>query len=275
MDSTPHPRRTEHPPCRHRHAILRAAAFATTCLVLAAPVRSDEDSAERIEQTRVTLEKWIETRRLIATEKRDWKLGRETMADRIEVVRKEIASLRERVGAAQESISETDAKTAELVERNESLKQASATLAGTVADLEIRTRTLLARLPDTLLERVKPLSQRFPEDSNDTESSLSERFQNVAGVLVEVNKFHREISLENEVRTLPDGSTSEVTTMYLGVGYAFYASANGEAAGIGTAGTEGWEWTSADEHAEAINKAIAILRSEDVASFVRLPIEIR
>jgi len=111
----------------------------------------------------------------------------------------------------------------------------------------VRTKRLLERLPDPVRERVKPLSQRFPEDPADTKLSLGERFQNVIGVLNEVNKFNGEVSVTSEVRALANGSSAEVTALYLGIGQAYYVNASGDAAGIGTASADGWVWTPADE----------------------------
>jgi hypothetical protein len=77
------------------------------------------------------------------------------------------------------------------------------------------------------------------------------------------------------VRTLPDGTSAEVTALYLGIGQAFYSGANGKIAGIGTASDQGWVWKQADESAAEIARIIAILNNESVASFVQVPVEIQ
>jgi predicted RNase H-like nuclease (RuvC/YqgF family) len=225
-----------------------------------------------VEGARTALEQWVQTRRVISQERRDWTLGREMLDDRIALVEREIASLRERIGEAQDSIADADRKRAELIESNERLQQASSSLAETAAQLEDRTKQLLARLPDPIRERVKPLSQRLPADPEDTQLSLSQRFQNVVGILNEVNKFNREISVTSEVRSLADGTTAEVAALYVGLGQAYYATSDGRAAGVGAPSAEGWAWSPADASAAEITRAIAILKNEDVAAFVRLPI---
>ena len=53
---------------------------------------SPAEAAEKVGDTRKALEKWVETRRLIAEEKRDWALGREMLQQRIELVQREIES---------------------------------------------------------------------------------------------------------------------------------------------------------------------------------------
>jgi hypothetical protein len=122
---------------------------------------------------------------------------------------------------------------------------------------------------------VKPLSQRLPDDANETKLSLAERFQNVVGILNEVDKFNREISVTSEVRTLADGSSVEVTSLYIGIGEAYYVSANGAIAGVGVASEQGWIWKPANEAAPQIADVIAVLKNEKVASFIQLPVEVK
>ncbi len=234
-----------------------------------------EDAQNDVDGVRAALEKWVESRKVISQEQRDWKLGREMLNERIELVQQEINSLKEKIADAEKSISEADKKREELVEDNEALKTASEALGRTVLALEQKTTGLLGRLPDPIRERVKPLTQRIPEDAEETKLSLAERFQNVVGVLNEVNKFSREVTLTSEVRSLPDGGSAEVTALYVGIGQAWYASADGTIAGSGTSTADGWTWTADNSIADEIMNAIAILKNEQAASFVKLPVEIR
>lgn len=263
---------------RGRLSVIGYRLFGSSLLlffVLCLPFSIFAAESQNVDGVRAALEKWVESRKVISQEQRDWALGKEMLNERIELVRQEIDSLKSKISDAEESISEADKKRAELVEQNEALKSASASLDDTVLELENNTRRLLKRLPDPLRERVKPLSQRLPEDPKETKLSLAERFQNVIGILNEVNKFNREISMTSEVRTLPDGSSAEVTALYVGIGQGYYASADSKAAGIGSSTEEGWQWTPANDAASEIADAIAILKNEQVASFIPLPVEIK
>jgi hypothetical protein len=241
------------------------------CLAAFGAVSSGQDEDE-VDSTRAALEKWVETRSIISKEKRDWALGREMLNERIELVKHEIETLRTRIDDAEKSIAEADKKRAGLIEENEKLKEASTALESTAAAVELRTRELLKRLPDPIRNRVKPLSQRIPEKPGESKLSLAERFQNVVGILNEVNKFNGEISVASEVRALRNGTTAEVTALYVGIGQAYYVGANDTVAGVGTATAEGWTWTPANESAAEIARAVAILKNEEVAGFVQLPI---
>lgn len=239
-----------------------------------APAASPAKVAGDVDNTRKALEKWVETRRLIAEEKRDWALGREMLQQRIELVKHEIASLRDKIREAEESIGEAEKKRADLVETNDKLKVASDQLNETVIAMENRTRELLQRLPESIRSDVKPLSQQFPENPEESKLSLGIRFQNVVGVLNHLNKRNRDITVTSEVRGLPGGTSAEVTTLYVGIGQAYYVSADATLAGVGTATDNGWVWAPVNEIAPQVAQAIAILKNEKVASFVRLPLEV-
>lgn len=246
----------------------------SACIVSSAAI-STSKSTNDIENTRANLEKWIETQRVISKEKHDLVVAREMLNERIELVQHEIKSLQDKIEDAKDSIDEADKKRDEMMRENEKLKNASESLTVILVSLEDRVKQLLKRLPDLITERVKPLSQRLPDDTLTTKLSVSERFQNIVGILNEVDKFNRDISVTSEVITLEAGNSVEVTALYIGIGQGYYASANGKIAGIGTASPQGWVWKPANEAANQIGDVIAILKNEKVASFVQLPIEIQ
>jgi hypothetical protein len=257
-----------------------AAALVLVSAVLLLPVgdgRASQDADGGVDGARAAIERMVETRRILSRERADWALGRELLEDRIAVVREEIASVRERIDRTQASITEADRTREELAGQAERLRESSEGLAAMVAGLEARTATLLERLPAPIRERVRPLSQRFPEDPAASELSLSARFQNVIGVLNELNKFHREVSVTSEVREIAIGPTTqpiEVAAVYIGLSLGFYASSDGRFAGTGTATDGVWTWTERNEAAAEIQRAIAILQGEAVAEFLPLPVTI-
>lgn len=258
---------------------LKAGFCLLVCVVLflsTGAISADKEEAD-IEATRTALEKWVETQRIISQEKRDLELAKEMLSERIELVQREIDSLKEKIKDANESIAEADKKRAEMMEENEKLKTASESLKGVLVSLESDTKQLLKQMPKPIQEKVKLLSQQLPDEQAETETKLtiSQRFQNVVGILNEINKSNRNISVTSEVRSLPDGTSAEVTTLYIGVGKAYYVGANNSIAGIGTASDDGWEWEPANEAAPQVAQAVAILNNEQVAAFIQLPIEIK
>ena len=233
------------------------------------------DAGETIDATRDQLEKWVETRRIIAQEKQDLRLAKEMLNERVALVQNEIQALKDKIAEAQQSIAKTDDQFNALTSDDQKLKQASDLLLATVKQLEGMTQRLLASTPAPVSKRVEVLSQQIPDDPDNTTLPLASRFQNVIGILNEVNKFNSEITVTSEMRDLPDRGENEVTVMYLGVSKAFYVGGNSKFGGVGTPSEQGWVWQAMDEVAGRIALVIDIYNNKQVAQFVELPIDIK
>ncbi|WP_428387975.1 DUF3450 family protein [Mucisphaera sp.] len=250
-------------------------------LWLAAPAAAqpqDNTSEPAIDVTRDRLERWVETRRVISQEKRDLEVSREILSDRIDVLQAEIDDLRQRIAEAQDNLSKTDDQFNELTEQNDMLKQAADTLQASVIAMETQVVDLLDRAPAPIVDRLKVLSQQIPQDPQQTDLPLANRYQNVIGILNEINKFNGEITVTSEKRDLPNGQAAEVTVMYLGISKAYYTSNNAAIAGTGTPapeGQSGWVWTPDNNTGPEILRAINIYRNTEVADFVDLPLDIQ
>jgi len=251
---------------------LSAAALGTLSLTALA---ADPVGQNIIEGARSALDRWVETRKLISQEQRDWTLGRELLQDRIGMIEREIQSLRERLAEAQKNISGADVKRDELVAESDALKALGAEREAVVASLESRVQALLPRLPEPLKRMLEPLTRLLPAPDAATKPALAERYRNAIGILNEVNKFNRTITVASEVREIAGGSSVEVTTVYVGIGAAYYVGSKGTIAGVGSAGENGWTWSPANEAAPTIASMVRILANEDVATFVKLPLDVR
>ena len=242
----------------------------------AAPAAPADEVPARpgLEETRLTLAKWIETQQIIAKERNDWQQGKEILEGRIELVGKEVSVLKEKIAQSLTAVSESDQKKERLTAENEQLKATAAQLATAVSVMEGQVRGLAKRMPQPVAERLAPLLQRIPNEASTTRVTVAERFQNVLGILNEMNRANSEISLSYEVRTLADGSSSEVQVIYVGLAQAYYISPRGEA-GIGRPGEDGWDWKPAPEIAGQLLVALEVMQGKHPPAFVPLPVEIK
>jgi hypothetical protein len=237
-----------------------------------------QQPAQSADTTRATLERWVEARKQSSKARSDWRVEKESLQERIDVVRRQIATLKERIAETEKSIGATDQQKTQLQADGAKIKVTTDRLEAGVAALEEQVRALLPRLPDPIQQKVAPLSQQFRapvEGVAQKKLSVGARFGNVLGVLNLVQKWNNEVSVTSEVRTLPDGTTAEVACIYFGLGQAFYVTAKGDAAGVGVGSPEGWKWTPRNEAAKAIQTAIDVYQSKAMASFVALPFEIQ
>ena len=194
-----------------------------------ASVEAQDD--EGITEARAALSEWVETRKLISSEKKDWLLSQEVLADRIALIRREIEAYQVKIDEARANVTDADARRERLLEEDERLKSTTDVLETICVDLEARTTSLLARLPQHIQDHLKPITQELPKAVELPQQEIPERDRNSD----QVNKFNRDVMLTSEIRELPDGSKAEVAAIYFGIGYGFYVNGNGDLAGIGTA----------------------------------------
>ena len=243
----------------------------------AASAKSEGDSGSKatLDDTRVTMTKWIETQQLIAKERSDWQQGREILKARVELVEKEVAALDSKIKEAKASVAETNRKRDELQAESDRLKATADGLASTVVAMEAEVRKLAKVIPDPVRTKLEPLFQRIPADPTKTNASVAERFQNVLGILNEVGKANSEISVSFEVRTLSDGTSGEVQAIYVGLGQAYYISPKGET-GVGRPTPDGWKWEKLpDSYNNKVLTALEILQGKHIPAFVPLPVKIK
>lgn len=250
-----------------------ASTFAAAAALLTVAT-AQQNGGPDLDQTRQVLEKWTEASRLVSKEKQQWQLGKQTLRDRIDLLRREVSAMETRIAEATAKIDETDTRRKELVVEDEQRKRTEAQLVERVVQLEHSVLALLPRLPDPLREQIKPVSQLIPLKPEETKVRVDERYRNVLYVCKQIHKWNKEVSLKSEVHAQPNGTSVEVAVLYVGIGQAYYASGDGKVAGTGTAGPNGWVWQSNNELAAEIAAAIAIQKNEKVAAFVRLPVQI-
>jgi FtsZ-binding cell division protein ZapB len=230
--------------------------------------------APTLEETRLAMGKWIEQQKLLAKERNDWQQGREILLGRLELVKQEIATLGEKIAQVEGAVAEADRKRDELAVEHARLKSAGTRLGEAVARMEGEIRRLFVQLPEPLRARLQPLFERIPEDAATTRVSIAERFQNVLGILNEVNKANQEISVVYEVRELSDGKPAEVRTIYVGLAQAWYVSASHEA-GVGRPGPDGWTFEPANALAGEVTRALEVSEGKQSPAFVPLPVRLR
>jgi hypothetical protein len=259
-----------------RMRTLPALALALACLLARGPVRAQEAApgAGSLESARETLARWVETQKIISREKKDWQQAKELLVSRIEVLKKETSTLEEKLQQARAELGTSQKARSEQLAERDRIKGLTAGLALHAGELEVKVRGLVAGLPESLRERVMPLYQRIPPDPLTAKVSPAERYQNILGILNELNRLNSEITVVSEIRPLSDGRPSEVKSVYVGLGQAYFVSAGGEA-GIGRPAEGGWKWTPANLLARDVNQVLEILQNKSSPRFVALPVDIR
>jgi len=253
------------------------AIAATSPSPAAAPaIKVTSETAPMIEATRETLTKWVETKQLISKEKSEWTSGKEILEDRIRLAEAETTTVRDKLKEISIAVAEAQKKRDELAAQNDKLKATAERSKAMVITAEKKLRPLLPQLPEPLREKLKPIIARFPEDSEKSTASLAERLQNVLGILDQASALNSTVTSVKELRTFPDGTRAEVTTVYLGLAQAYYTNREGTLAGIGHPGPDGWVWKPDNANGKKILLAVHILEGKEKgATFIDLPVKIQ
>ncbi len=253
------------------------APATTNALAPTAPaMKVTSETAPIIEATRETLTKWVETKQLISKEKSDWASGKDILEDRVRLAEAETATVREKLKEISVAVAEAQKKRDELAAQTDKLKATAEKSKAMVIAAEKKLRPLLPQLPEPLREKLKPIIARFPEDSEKSTASMAERLQNVLGILDQASAFNSTVASVKELRTFPDGTRAEVTTVYLGLSQAYYTNREGSLAGIGHPGPDGWVWKPDNANGKKILLAVHILEGKEKgATFIDLPVKIQ
>lgn len=244
-------------------------------LTLGAPfIAASLNAADSLQDTRNVLDQWVETRQITSKEKSDWQLEESILTDTKSLLKNELSRLNETLKTLESSATAADEDRSKLTAEKDMLSEASAVVESTIADLETQMKQIITTLPEPLVNKIKPLIRRLPEDPANTTLSLGERVQNIVGILSQADKFNTTITATSESREISEGKVVEVRTLYWGLAMAYYVDASGTYAGIGFPGSNGWEWPQIDGSGAAIQNLLNVYEGSEEIQFVEVPARI-
>jgi len=230
----------------------------------------------KFEEARTHIEKWVQTRQLIARRDADWRVERENIGQSVGLLQREIDLLKEAIDKSEQVDSEADAEKKRITLSLEDLKKANKVVDAALWGMERQALALMTSFPDPLKDRTSNVRSRIPLKKEDLRGrSAAERMQNVVAMLNEADRFNSAITLAIEVRKDAEGKDRQVQALYLGLGHAYYADQSGSFAGVGVPGAEGWTWTVNAELGSTIRKVIDIYENERKAEFIAIPVNIQ
>jgi archaellum component FlaC len=227
-----------------------------------------------IESTRDVLDQWVQTKQITSKEKSDWRLEQSILSDTLKLLSSELTRLDTSLEDLKDSATAADEDRSKLTARKEEIAEASAVVEGSINALETQIKRVVKTLPAPLVDRIKPLIRRLPEDSANTKLSLGERVQNIVGILSQADKFNATLTQTSESRELDSGKIVEVRTLYWGLAMAYYVDAAGEYAGIGFPGKDGWEWPQIEGAGPQIKQLLDVYEGSEEIQFVEVPARI-
>lgn len=235
---------------------------------------SEPAAAEAIDPTatRELIRQWVQTERLISEEKTTWQVEKQRMQELLDLYTKELKLLDEEISKAGSSAELVDERKETFESELKEYRDAQRLLSDTLARLLPRARTLLVQLPEPLLEKLDADIDLL--QAQDALGSPRDVLKSMLAVMAECGRFNRSITVGEETRKLSSGKKMTVDVIYLGLAQAFYASEQGDTAGVGTPGKNGWQWQAKPEFAKDIRKALAVYRKDNPPQLIQLPIQV-
>ena len=250
--------------------IKQYAGLSLFVLLAASPLAA----ADAIRDTRNTLEQWVETRQIISEEQSNWKLEQSILKDTEALLSNELERLNLALDDLNASATAADEDRTSLAAEKEALVAASSVVESEIGSLEVQMHSIVKTLPQPLVEKIKPLIRRLPDDPTTTQLTLGERVQSIVGILSQADKFNTTITQTSESREIGDGRVVEVRTLYWGLAMAYYVDASGEYAGIGVPDADGWEWPQIDGAGAQIKRLLDVYEGSEEIQFVEVPARI-
>lgn len=230
--------------------------------------------ASEIRDTQDELITWVETKKAISETKSEWLAEKEIVSDLIELLKIEKEKLASSIEELEASSDATDSLRVELNADKEKLVAATSTLEEFIPELEASVKAILPKLPTPLIEELDPLIRRLPDPEAKTRLPVSQRLLTVVGILNKVDKFNTGITIETAIRNV-DNTSAEVTTLYFGLGGAYFSNDSGSYAGYGIPSPDGWEWKEDSAIADKVVELIKSYQGAREAKFVELPVTVR
>ena len=263
----------------------RVQLLAVACCLSGLSVQAQQGAAvgeleDQLSLSRDLLNKYYESEKLLGQEQADWRLGKELLVSRVDLMEAQLKELLTKTADEKGKITESDTERQKLDAENQELSQTQELQLNAVEKFEERVRQLWPMLPEILQTKVRGQFERLPKKDmprGDVKSSVGERFLNVLAILNEATKFHSDVVVVNERRKLKNGQELEVETIYFGLAVGYFAGADltNPMAGMLLPGKDGWETIEMPESAVQISDVIAMNKSAKLAGFVPLPVRVR
>lgn len=249
---------------------LTGATYALAVLTAGAALADN-----KLDETRTTLEKWVETRQLISRTVTEWQADKEMLTQTRQLFERELQAIQVQMSSLSTNNTQVEVERAQSDELAKASKASLEVSRQHAAELEAEILKLVPRLPEPLQEILKPLLNRIPADAAQTRATAAERLQVIVGILNEIDKFNSGVNIFNEKRLNAKGEEVAVDSIYIGLGVGYFVNATSELAGTGAPGPKGWEWTIDPKLGASLTEVIRIYRNERSARFIPLPVIIR
>ena len=213
---------------------------------------------------------------MIASERAEWESGKAMLQGRIQLLKVSIDETEKKIAEAKAKLEDARKRTSEAEAEKAQIRDATDALVAVVPELEAGVKDLFHRAPGLVQEKIRVLHDRMPKPGADLKNiTAAERFQNVLGILNELNKANNEINTVPEIHDLGNGKKAEVKVVYVGLGQGYFVNSNGDIGGLGLPSADGWKWNPDPAIAPKMRELVEVMKKAVAPKLVELPADIQ
>jgi hypothetical protein len=229
-----------------------------------------------MDETRALLQQWSATERMITSERAEWETGKAMLQGRVQLLKASIEETEKKIAEAKTKLEDAKKRTTESEAEKAKIREATEALLAVVPELEKGVKSLFGSAPGIVQEKIRVLHDRIPKEGADLKNiTAAERFQNVLGILNELNKANNEINSVPEIHDLGNGKKAEVKVVYVGLGQGYFVNSNGDIGGLGLPSAEGWKWNPDPAIAPKMRELVEVMKKAVAPKLVELPAQIQ
>ena len=229
---------------------------------------SSQVVADPGEASKEVIRQWVETEKLLSSEKEGWKQEKEHLSELLELYAKELTLLNEEL-AAVPSIEMDDKKKQDLEKQSKEADQARVLLKKFLLTLKPRVTALVKNFPEPLQDQIN--ESVLGLNTTDSSASARDLLMPMLSIVDAGNSFNAGVYRTSQKVSIGDEDW-QAEVMYLGLGRSYFWV--GSKAGIGYPSAEGWKWERKDEVLEEVKKAMAVFDKKTQPQLIKLPLKV-
>ena len=247
----------------------------TTASLLIGASPSTTAARTNVDGFRAQVEKWTQTRQLISEERSEWDVEKESLRATRNLLSDEKKALEAELKELEANSTGADEERRTLLLQRAEYQRANAALQTRVRAMEEQVLAIAPLLPAPLQKKIELLLVQIPDDPETTKLQLGQRMMNILGVLAQAEKFNDTATFVGETRAVKGDQKVAVRTLYWGLAQAVYVDAQGETAGVGRPGRDGWVFSDQPELVDEAQGLLDIYEGNvDTIEFINFPVEI-
>ncbi len=249
-------------PSHHSFTVPRNLLFAALTLCSAQQL----SAATPAQIDRLT-EKWLQVEQQNHALINDWKVQKPAMQQRLSLLQAEKEQLTQMLQESSAGQDDVEERRSELMAEQAELEQQQEKLTEALAQLAATTEGLSPMLPELVRNNWEKEQQAVGD-----QAETSVLLQGTLAKLSDLDEFNQRITTHETVMSTGTDDVL-VKQIYLGAGYAWFASQGGDYAGYGRIVNHTWQWQFSDQiDGDAINRAIDVFEKRQPPQLVQLPI---